>query len=1728
MRRDATSKFVTVKTEGGLIPAEFLARIADEDPTIPGLGSEDYGLLPYERLTDGAQRAWTYLTGAWKSFQDALAKTRDDDHAVRLTRERWLLPLFRELGYGVVPTTRPVDVEGKTYALSHLWENRVAIHCMGYRITLDQRTKSVPGAAKASPHGLVQEFLNRSDDHLWGVVTNGRQLRILRDHHSLTRQAYVEFDLETMFEGELAAEFFLLWRVLQASRSTGEKPSDAWLEKWFQQARDEGVRALDKLRDGVKGAIAALGSGFLKRRENELLHQQLESGELDKQDYYRQLLRLVYRLIFLFVAEDRDLLLDPEAEDDAKELYRRFYSTSRLRKLAERRRSSPYTDLWHALRLVMTKLDEGCPELALPALDSFLWRDDAVADLIHAELGNEDLLDAVDAMSHIVEKGVRLPVSWQSLGAEELGSVYESLLEQHPEIHRDTATFELATAAGHERKTTGSYYTPSSLVDCLLDSALDPVVDEAALKDDPELAILDLKVCDPACGSGHFLVAAARRIAKRLANVRSGDEEPSPEEMQHALRDVVGRCIYGVDINSMAVELCKVSLWMEALEPGKPLSFLDHHIQWGNSLLGATPALLRKGIPDEAFTPIEGDDKAFCRELKKRNKAERETRQRSLFAEGYDPMRRFGDLRTVIGQIDAIDDSTLAGVRDKERRWYQVRDSRDYLYGRMWTDAWCAAFVWEKVDDPSKPFPITEELFRVMEENPNHVTQDVRAEIRRLAKEYQFFHWHLAFPDVFVLPKDREKAESEKSGWDGGFAVVLGNPPWEKLQSEELIFFAQHAPSMVMLKSMARKEAIRELETRDPSLHLAWLKQRRRDLARVEFIRSSSLFPKTGVGKFNSFAIFAEEMSGVVKSKGRVGCIVPSSIVTDSSTSLFFQYLTDNDLLISVFDFENRLAIFPAVHRSYKFCLLTFAGSSISPRRDAEFSFFLLKAEELAVPQRRFTLSAADILTLNPSTRTCPIFRSLRDANICKGIFRRLPILASATHHLLAIDEVWQLRLHRMFNMSDDSESFIDIGELSSGQGVDASMLPLYEAKMIHQYDYLWGQEKGSGESEGWRESARFAISGQLVQDRLQKKNWKRRWLLGWRDIARSTDERTVIATLIPLSGVGNTIFLIYPDREEVQCAVCLVANLSSFVLDYSARQKIAGAHMNQGYLSQLPVVSPRIFWQKCPWLGCSTVDWIRLRVLELLFITYDLYDFALDAGYDGPPFKWDEDRRRMLRAELDAAFFHLYGIERDDVDYIMETFPIVKRKDVKQFGDFRTKLMILHVYDAIAKAMETGEPYQTMLDPPPADPRVAHPPRDADALHVAPEAHASNQPLRFPVPEPSPEYRPEVEDELMVAEEAVEYVPAGPASAEATASSVASAHDVGMASIVEYLSSRPGWHSRADVLTDVELTAAAWNRAVGELVASGEVEKTGVKRGTRYRYVSAAVASAVAEEDRTLTRPAGVPPAVPVGRIREDGTRTRAAGGTPAVTQGHAAVGRWLESKFSDSAFGAARTARRSAVVEWLTARPGWHARSDVLADVEVTAAEWKRATDELLASGEIERKGQKRGARYRSTSVPVPDELEAGAEFVEASDEEVGDFDEVEARRYKAVLDWLDAHAGWHARADVLADVDLTEAEWNQVIGVLVETGEVERKGEKRGTRYRWRGDDRRLLAWWFTEHPGWHARQEIVTDLEIDAGSWNRAIHELVESDEVVRKGEKRGTRYRWWEHEERLLF
>lgn len=1290
----ASINFVGVRVVGGLLPADLLAKLVAGQAD--GLSSKDFHLAAGETVRDAANRVWAYLRGAWTTYRAALDALPDHDAATGLTRERFALVLLDQLGYGRVhPTGKGgLHVADRSFPISHLWGN-VPIHLLG-RIAVDTRTKGVAGAAGASPQSMVQELLNHSADHLWAILANATTLRLVRDSTSLVGSAYVEFDLEAIFDGDLFADFLLLYSLCHVSRLDPRDPeigpASCWLEHWRQDAIESGSRALNLLRDGVIEALQALGSGFLTHPDNATLRQDLADGDLTVEEVNHALIRVTYRLLFTFVAEDRNALLDPYADPQVRRRYLDYFSTERLRRTSRRRRGGRYGDRWEALKVVWRGLGrvDGLPELGLPGIGG-LFDAGALDFLMEHSLSNQALQSAVHSLSLVREprsQAMRI-VDYRNLGAEELGSVYESLLELMPSWDPATKTYSLAVASGNQRKDTGSYYTPTSLVESLLDTALDSVLDEAEKSAEPEQALMRVTVCDPACGSGHFLVGAARRIAKRVAALRTGDPEPAPEAVRSAMRDVVGRCIYGVDVNPLAAELAKVSLWLEALDPGRPLTFLDAQIRIGNALVGATPRLLADGIPDAAFTPIEGDDKKIAATLAKQNKAERSA-QGSLFE--VDMVAANTALAEQVKKVVATPTLSLADVHVQEQRLRAYTDSSSYRQQRLAADAWCAAFMWPK--SLGAPPAITQRTITALIDDDDKLTDKQRAEVERLTAEYRFFHWHLEFPHIFPTEATEDDTVNDSTGWFGGFSVMIGNPPWDQIQLDAREFFATTAPEVAANPNMAaRNRAIQELAQNQPALFRAYMRQKRQVNGLQQFIHVSGRFPLTNYGRLNTAPLFAELSAHLMAGRGRAGVIVPTGIATDSFNQYFFKDLVDGGSIASLYDFENAKPLFEAVHRSFKFCLLTLTGRDLR-EPEADFAFFAHDPTDLQRAGTRFTLTPDEIKLLNPNTGTCPIFRSRRDAEITLEIYKRVPILIREG---VPDGNPWDLKFMLMFMMNTDSEKFRTYEELESeGWVLDGNVfrrgseqaLPLYEGKMIHLYDARWATYDRGGtirevtlqekQDPNFVPQPRYWVNSKEVDAKLRDR-WDHDWLLGWRDITNSTNERTMICSVLPRTAVSNAMPLALPSKDPRLLTACL----SSFAYDFPTRQKAGGTHLNFFTVNQTPVLDPSAFNAEASWSrGIPLSEWIACRV-DLLWL-------------DG----WqDVEERVCIRAELDAAFFRLYGIERDDVDYIMETFPIVKRKDIAAQGEYRTKRLILEIYDAMAEAERTGKPYQSSFD---------------------------------------------------------------------------------------------------------------------------------------------------------------------------------------------------------------------------------------------------------------------------------------------------------------------------------------------------------------------------------------------------------------------------------------------
>ncbi|CAK0767922.1 Site-specific DNA-methyltransferase (adenine-specific) [Gammaproteobacteria bacterium] len=972
-----------LRIEGSLLPAEFIQKLLELKTDHQS--TTDYDIPPGLNLKDEIGRYWRISVALWANFKMRRGKLGANPEEVAL--KDWLVPLFtRVLGFERWTPISGEEIDERHFPLTHKL-GATPLLLLPHTIELDKGdTRFGPEGRRRSPHATVQEYLNATNQALWGIVANGHTLRILRDNPSLTRPAYIEADLARIFEEERYADFVALWLLAHGTRfgngADNHQQHPPILEHWHGQAKETGERALEKLRDGVTDALRQLGMGFLAHPGNTALRDALKNETLTTERYFKQLLRLVYRLILLHTAEDRGLLHAPHATAAQRELYAKGYSAHRLRERALKNRADRHTDLWQGLRITLRGLASGAEPLGLPALGG-LFSSDKCPDLDAAELPNQALLAAVRALCFFRAGAVLARINYRDMDTEELGSVYESLLELQPTIQVDAHPWRFGfigdeaagETRGSARKLTGSYYTPDELVRELIHSALEPKIAEALKARDPRAALLALKVIDPASGSGHFLLAASRRIAAEVARLDTDFDIPEAQTFRHALREVVAHCIYGVDLNPLAVELCQTALWLETLEPGKPLGFLDHHVRHGNSLVGILdPVVMDEGIPDQAYTALSGDDKKICTTLKKSNRKQVSSKNRELALDNSETAKR---LAATHATLEAMPEDTLEAIAAKRSAYAQSEADQQLTRERLRADLFCAAFFAPKTSANATRVPLSDDLVRAAEGQP--MRSGVAELARELAAEYHFFHWQLAFPEVFAA---------------GGFDVVLANPPWERIKLQEQEFFGPRSLEIATAANAAARTRLIEAlnaanaSPADKRLYREFIMAKRGAEGASLFAHDSGRFPLTGVGDVNLYALFAETISQLIGERGRAGMITPTGIATDDSTKAFFDAIATGGRIASLYDFENREAIFPSVHRSYKFCALT-----LGRQEAARFVFFATRAAHLRDERRAFTLSGADIALLNPNTRTCPVFRSQADAELTKKIYRRVPVL---------------------------------------------------------------------------------------------------------------------------------------------------------------------------------------------------------------------------------------------------------------------------------------------------------------------------------------------------------------------------------------------------------------------------------------------------------------------------------------------------------------------------------------------------------------------------------------------------------------------------------------------------------------------------------------------------------------------------------------------------------------
>ena len=1250
------------------------------------------------------------------------------------------------------------DAKHKANQCSDEWQRyehgRVIVECKRWKRPLDRR--SGQRGEYTAPSTQMLRYLRRADELTagqirWGILTNGSRFRLYYQGARSVAEQFFEMDLEDLmdlfdeghYNQNLPLEqcrhwlkvFVLVFRR-EAFQST---PSD---ERTFhQRAMEEGRFYEERVASNLSAVVF---DHVFPRLAKAMAAAAPDAG---LQEVRNATLILLYRLLFVFYAEDRDLLPVRDSRYDDYGLRERVRGDVGRRKDRRDVFSENASRYWSAFHDLCRAIDKGDPSICLPPYNGGLFDSDRDAVLNQIQLGDAVMAEVIDALSFEQTSLGRRYINYRDLSVQQLGSIYERLLE-----HELTSTNGQVTVQANvfARKGSGSYYTPDDLVDLILREVIQPLVREcmeefqekvralgditveeferlAALRRmDPAERLLALKVCDPAMGSGHFLVRLVDYLAdqvivamaeaesavewgtyespvtQQIAQLRATilekakksnwvvDEEQL-DDRHMVRRMVLKRCVYGVDKNPMAVELAKVSLWLHTFTVGAPLSFLDHHLQCGDSLFGAW---VRKGIDraesygsplflQKSLSKATGASEDF-ETIEKLTDAE--IAEADLSAKIYEKVRdATAPLNAFLSLVHAFE---WLGLNDKEHK------------------ATMAAFFDGQFGDP------TDIAVGVTDPDRSVVgvdtIEDILARARALIEEERFLNWQVTFPGVWSDWQDTEL--------NGGFDAVIGNPPWDRMKLQEVEWFAARRLEIALFtRASDRKRKIAELEEKGDVLAEDFAKAAGRAEARIRMARSGGDFPLLSGGDINLYSLFVERAINLVKPSGIVGLLTPSGIASDKTAAPFFKGIATKGRLKTLYDFENRRTrfnaqpFFPSVDGRFKFCAITF--SPLAKSTPAQCAFFLQDVSELGDPERRFPLTADDFARVNPNTGTAPLFRNRKDACITTAVYARAPVLVDRSNGTEA--RACPVKYATMFHMTNDSALFRTRLELEEKEGAyplsanrwrspQGDWLPLYEGKMAQAYDHRAASIVVKAEN---RHRPAQPIATTLTQHAdpdwspepqywVLSEKCKRAelagWVLGFKEITAPSNERTVISALFPAVAFGNKIPLLLPTREDRR-EFLLCGNLNCIAFDFIARQKLQGQTINRFILEQLPVIPYDRY--RTTEFGRQTVEEIvRSIVLELTYTAHDMAPFARELGYvDGegevyPPFPWNEEQRLYLRAKLDAVYFHLYGMtNRENVRYIYSTFPIVQKKEISKYGHYRSKALCLAWMNALA-----------------------------------------------------------------------------------------------------------------------------------------------------------------------------------------------------------------------------------------------------------------------------------------------------------------------------------------------------------------------------------------------------------------------------------------------------------
>ena len=1156
-------------------------------------------------------------------------------------------------------------------------------------------------ANKAAPSTQMLRYLRRADDLAkgklrWGILTNGARWRLYYAGARSVAEQFCEIDLMLTLDlpsserGHYLKVFALIFG--RAAFLPGEDRRTL-----HQRILDEGrfyeERVATSLSEVIDQVFPQLADAIFKAAPAASLSEIRNAA-----------LTLFYRLLFILYAEDRDLLPVRDAAYDD-------YSLRRVRDDVGKRKeqgdvfSNTVARYWSAIRDLCRIIDEGDASIGLPPYNGGLFDQKHTSLLSNIRLSDQVVANVIYALSFDTSSESRGYINYRNLSVEQLGSIYERLLERELVQKEGGIDVRLNVFA---RKGSGSYYTPDALVSLIIKETVGPLVEERSAEQ-----ILDLKICDPAMGSGHFLTSLVDYLSDRvieamaavdvsplaaliediretiMANAEKGGWRIDAERLddRHIVRRMVlKRCVYGVDKNPMAVELAKVSLWLHTFTAGAPLSFLDHHLRCGDSLFGgwvnktmdaADPLFLRGPISEAARTA------EAMQSIEELTDAEIEETDRSaaLFADMQAGTQPLADFLSLVHAF----------------AWLNVQDQEDKIAVQD--------FLTSQLGNPVAIADGTLSLKTHMPRAKRFAR--LLAQAQALAAEERFLNWQVAFPGIWQ--------DWEGPRLRGGFDAVIGNPPWDRIKLQQVEWFAARRPEIAKAQRAAdRKKMIAALEKAADPLAEEFAEASERAVFAAHMARASGDYPLLSGGDVNLYSLFVERAMTLVNPHGMVGLLTPSGIASDKTAAKFFKGVATEGRLRALYDFENKKVFFPDVHASFKFCV--FVASSSPSGKPAKCAFYLHNVAELDDPKRCFPLTAQDFALVNPNTGTAPIFRSRRDAELTTAIYSYLPVLVDRLKG--AEVKAWPVQYSTMFHMANDSDLFRTKEELEEQESAfsiggnrfgspNGEWMPLYEGKMVQAYDHR-AADIIVNEANLFRPGQQTLIPveekagpGRLptprywVMDDNERWHWKTQWVVAFRDITASTNMRTMTAAIVPRVGAGHKLPFLLIDSDATEhptLASLIVANLNALAFDFVARQKLPSTSFTLYVLEQLPVV-PLAYYESTHFGPKTAAQIIREAVLELTYTAHDMAPFACDLGYAGVPFVWDDDRRLQLRAKLDAVFFHLYGVtDRDDIRYIYSTFPIVRRQETKAYGTYRSCDLCLAYMNALAAGQPDAE----------------------------------------------------------------------------------------------------------------------------------------------------------------------------------------------------------------------------------------------------------------------------------------------------------------------------------------------------------------------------------------------------------------------------------------------------